>query len=74
MRIFINIYIDYYLLINSVIFATKYLKRMNKSNRLKNIETKFKRIVIKVGSNVITKNDGSINGWRISRLVEELYF
>jgi glutamate 5-kinase len=44
---------------------------MKKSNGLKNIEPRFQRIVIKVGSNVITKNDGSVNEWRILPLVEE---
>jgi hypothetical protein len=38
---------------------------MKKSNELKNIEPKFERNVIKVGSNVITKKDGSVNEWRI---------
>jgi glutamate 5-kinase len=45
---------------------------MSKSDGLKNIEPKFKRIVIKVGSNVLTRNDGSVNEWRISRLAEDL--
>lgn len=33
----------------------------------------FKRIAVKVGSNVITKNDGSLDTWRISRLVEDIF-
>jgi glutamate 5-kinase len=33
----------------------------------------FKRIAIKVGSNVITKSDGSLDSWRISRLVEDIF-
>jgi glutamate 5-kinase len=45
---------------------------MSKSDGLKNIAPKFRRIVIKVGSNVLTRNDGSVNEWRISRLVEDL--
>jgi glutamate 5-kinase len=38
---------------------------------LKNIKPKFNRIAIKVGSNVITRNDGSLNDGRILRLVED---
>jgi glutamate 5-kinase len=34
----------------------------------------FKRIAVKVGSNVITKTDGSLDTWRISRLVEDIFF
>lgn len=33
----------------------------------------FKRIAIKVGSNVITNQDGSLDTWRISRLVEDIF-
>jgi glutamate 5-kinase len=33
----------------------------------------FKRIAVKVGSNVITKSDGSLDSWRISRLVEDIF-
>ncbi len=39
---------------------------MNKS------KTKYRRVVIKVGSNVITGNDGSLNTGRMLRLVEEV--
>jgi glutamate 5-kinase len=39
---------------------------------LKNSRLKFKRIAIKVGSNVITQPDGTLNSWRISRLVQEI--
>jgi glutamate 5-kinase len=39
---------------------------------LKNINTKFNRIAIKVGSNVITQSDGSLNDGRILRLVEDV--
>ncbi|HVN57749.1 MAG TPA: glutamate 5-kinase [Bacteroidales bacterium] len=33
----------------------------------------FGRIAVKVGSNVITKRDGSLDTWRISRLVEDIF-
>jgi glutamate 5-kinase len=39
---------------------------------LKKIESKFNRIAIKVGSNVITQSDGSLNDGRILRLVEDV--
>ncbi len=45
---------------------------MRKSDGMKYIEPKFRRIVIKVGSNVITGNDGTINEWRISQLVQDV--
>ena len=45
---------------------------MRKSDGMKYIEPRFKRIVIKVGSNVITGNDGTINEWRISQLVQDI--
>jgi glutamate 5-kinase len=32
----------------------------------------FKRITVKVGSNVITQPDGSLDSWRISQLVQEI--
>lgn len=41
-------------------------------SKLKNSKSKFKRIAIKVGSNVITQPDGTLNNWRISRLVQEI--
>lgn len=34
--------------------------------------SRFSRIAIKVGSNVITQPDGSLNSWRISRIVEDI--
>ena len=34
----------------------------------------FKRIAVKVGSNVITRSDGSLDTWRISRLVEDIFY
>ncbi len=39
---------------------------------MKNTETKFSRIAVKIGSNVITKSDGSLNTGRMLRLVEEI--
>jgi glutamate 5-kinase len=39
---------------------------------LKNIATDFNRITIKVGSNVITQSDGSLNERRILRIVEDV--
>ena len=34
--------------------------------------SRFSRIVVKVGSNVITKSDGSLNDERILRIVEDV--
>jgi glutamate 5-kinase len=39
---------------------------------LKNSKSKFNRIAIKVGSNVITQSDGSLNDGRILRIVEDI--
>jgi len=39
---------------------------------LKNIDPKFSRVAIKIGSNVIAKTDGSLNTGRMLRLVEEI--
>ncbi len=39
---------------------------------MKSIKPKFNRIAIKVGSNVITQKDGSLNDGRILRLVEDV--
>ncbi|MFN8240766.1 MAG: glutamate 5-kinase [Bacteroidales bacterium] len=36
------------------------------------MDSRFRRIAVKVGSNVITQPDGSLNMWRISRLVEDI--
>jgi glutamate 5-kinase len=41
-------------------------------DNLKSGQSKFKRIAVKVGSNVITQPDGSLNSWRMSRLVQEI--
>jgi glutamate 5-kinase len=42
------------------------------SNKLKNRRPDFNRIAVKVGSNVITQKDGSLNDSRILRLVEDV--
>lgn len=42
------------------------------SDKLKNVKPTFDRVAIKVGSNVITKPDGSLNETRILRLVESI--
>jgi glutamate 5-kinase len=42
------------------------------SYRLNKFKPNFNRIVIKVGSNVITQTDGSLNDGRILRLVEDV--
>ncbi len=39
---------------------------------MKNIKSKFGRIAIKIGSNVITTSDGSLNTGRMLRLVEQI--
>ncbi len=39
---------------------------------LKNRKKEFPRITVKVGSNVVTQDDGSLNTWRISRIVEDI--
>lgn len=39
---------------------------------MKKIKQEFQRIAIKVGSNVITQNDGSLNTGRMLRIVEEI--
>jgi glutamate 5-kinase len=56
----------------SINFATNYIISGINSNRLKNIKADFNRIAIKVGSNVITQKDGSLNDGRILRLVEDV--
>ena len=56
----------------SINFATIYILISINSYKLKNINPKFGRIAIKVGSNVITQSDGSLNDGRILRLVEDI--
>jgi glutamate 5-kinase len=43
-----------------------------KNNNLKSPERKYKRIAIKVGSNVVTREDGTLNTGRMLRIVEDL--
>jgi glutamate 5-kinase len=56
----------------SINFATNYIITCVNSYKLKNGKPNFNRIAIKVGSNVITKADGSLNDGRILRLVEDI--
>lgn len=56
----------------SIIFATYYIISCVNSYKLKNNKPDFNRIAIKVGSNVITQSDGSLNDGRILRLVEDI--
>ena len=56
----------------TVIFASFYFKSVCNIYKLKNINSEFRRIAIKVGSNVIAKRDGSLNTGRMLRLVEEI--
>ncbi|MBP8959548.1 MAG: glutamate 5-kinase [Bacteroidales bacterium] len=39
---------------------------------LKNRKSEFSRITVKIGSNVVTQDDGTLNNWRISRIVEDV--
>lgn len=57
---------------NSINFATIYILFSVIDNKLKNVKPKFNRIAIKVGSNVITQKDGSLNEGRILRIVEDI--
>lgn len=56
----------------SIKFATNFILSGINSSKLKNIKPNFSRIAIKVGSNVITQSDGSLNDGRILRLVEDV--
>jgi len=56
----------------SINFATNYIISCVNSYKLKNSKPNFNRIAIKVGSNVITQSDGSLNDSRILRLVEDI--
>lgn len=68
----LNIKFGYNIFAISLNFATKVIITGIKSNKLKSIKPKFNRIAIKVGSNVITQSDGSLNDGRILRLVEDV--
>ena len=57
---------------NSVKFATNIIISGINNNKLKNDKPEFSRITIKVGSNVITQSDGSLNDGRILRIVEDV--
>jgi len=56
----------------SINFATNYIISGVNSYKLKNSNPDFNRIVIKVGSNVITQSDGSLNEGRLLRIVEDV--
>jgi glutamate 5-kinase len=56
----------------SINFATNFILSGVNSYKLKNGKTDFKRIAIKIGSNVITQEDGSLNDRRILRIVEDV--
>ena len=56
----------------SINFATNFIISGVNSNKLKNSKPDFNRIAVKVGSNVITQPDGSLNDGRILRLVEDV--
>jgi glutamate 5-kinase len=56
----------------SINFATIYILMSIIDNKLKNVKSEFNRITIKVGSNVITREDGSLNDSRILRIVEDI--
>lgn len=56
-----------------MLFLRTILKRSYlNNNKLKNGSPEFKRITIKVGSNVVTQCDGSLNIGRILRIVEDV--
>jgi glutamate 5-kinase len=56
----------------SINFAINYFIPGVNSYILKNNKPDFNRIAIKVGSNVITQEDGSLNDGRILRIVEDV--
>jgi glutamate 5-kinase len=56
----------------SINFATNCIISALNSIKLKSSKADFKRIAIKVGSNVITQQDGSLNDGRILRIVEDV--
>jgi len=56
----------------SINFATNYIISGVNSYKLKNSKPDFNRIAIKIGSNVITQEDGSLNDGRILRIVEDI--
>jgi len=56
----------------SINFATNYIISGINSYKLKNSRPDFNRIAVKIGSNVITQADGSLNDRRILRIVEDV--
>ena len=56
----------------SINFATNYIISGINSYILKNSRPDFNRIAVKIGSNVITQADGSLNDRRILRIVEDV--
>jgi glutamate 5-kinase len=56
----------------SIIFAINYILKSTNNSNLKNGKLQFTRITVKVGSNVITQSDGSLNQGRILRIVEDV--
>jgi glutamate 5-kinase len=60
------------ILIFSIIFARYILQKGLKDYKLKKSEWKYSKIAIKVGSNVITQSDGSLNVSRMLRIVEDV--
>lgn len=63
---------NYNILTKTFNIATKYISIRIISDKLKNIRQGFNRITIKVGSNVITQGDGSLNVGRMLRIVEDV--
>jgi len=63
---------NFIILKNSTIFARNIFIKGLKVNRLKKSEWKYNKIAIKVGSNVITQCDGSLNVGRMLRIVEDV--
>lgn len=55
-----------------IIFANDLIITSLNNNKLKNRKPEFNRITIKVGSNVVTQCDGSLNIGRILRIVEDV--
>jgi glutamate 5-kinase len=67
-----NIQSCYNIFTFSINFAINYIIKGVISSKLKKNKPDFNRIAIKVGSNVITQPDGSLNDGRILRLVEDV--
>jgi glutamate 5-kinase len=56
----------------SVNFARIFIEASVINDKLNNTDWKYGKIAIKVGSNVITQNDGSLNVGRMLRIVEDI--